>query len=187
MSIRAYNKVIRKWTSTEDGSELLPENDWVINPTFSPDEATCMQQGPEFWTFDGSVISATPHAQWQAVMRQRHQYTMWLGIQTERDRRKWNGVKVGDKWYHTDDSSRIQHLAMVVMGNNLPPNLMWKTMDGTFTVMTPQLVQGIFGTIAAQDTALFMIAEQKRAAMMSLADPADFPDTYTGWPPTFGE
>lgn len=111
---------------------------------------------------------------------------MWKLIQSERDRRKAGGVKVGDNWFHSDDPSRIQQLGLVMMGANMPPNIMWKTMSGSFVAMTPTLAAQIFQTTASSDMTIFTIAEQKRAAMLASNDPENF-DYQTGWPAIYGE
>lgn len=110
----------------------------------------------------------------------------WKGIKAERDRRKVGGVKVGAKWFHSDDASRIQQLALVMMGAGLPAGLQWKTMDGSFITMTPALAQQVFTGQAASDQAIFAVAEQHRVAMEASADPAAY-DFSTGWPKVFGE
>lgn len=110
----------------------------------------------------------------------------WRGIKTERDSRKAGGVKVGAKWFHSDDASRIQQLALVMMGASLPAGLQWKTMDGSFITMTPALAQQVFTAQAASDQAIFTVAEQHRVAMEASADPASY-DYSTGWPKIFGE
>ena len=112
--------------------------------------------------------------------------SMWAHIKTERDRRKAGGVKVGDKWFHSDEASRIQQLALVMMGASLPADLQWKTMDGSFIAMTPALAQQVFTGQAASDQHIFAVAEQHRAALTASADPATY-DYSTGWPKIFGE
>jgi hypothetical protein len=112
---------------------------------------------------------------------------MWDAIKAERDRRKNDGgYKVGANWYHSDTSSRIQQLGLVMMGANLPANLYWKTMSSSFVLMTPTLAGQIFQTAAASDMAIFTVAEQKKAAMLASADPASY-DYLTGWPLIYGE
>jgi hypothetical protein len=112
---------------------------------------------------------------------------MWNAIKAERDRRKNDGgYKVGANWYHSDTSSRIQQLGLVMMGANLPANLYWKTMGGGFVVMTQTLALQIFQTAAASDMAIFTVAEQKKAAMLASADPATY-DYLSGWPLIYGE
>lgn len=111
---------------------------------------------------------------------------MWAAIKAERDRRKAGGVKVGDFWYHSDDTSRIQHIALVMLGTNIPPGLQWKTMDGTFVTMTQSLAGQIFGAIVMSDQNIFAIAEQKKAAMEALTNPETY-DVKPGWPLIFGE
>jgi hypothetical protein len=110
----------------------------------------------------------------------------WTAIKSERDRRKVGGVKVGDKWFHSDDASRIQQMGLVMMGANLPAGLQWKTMDGSFITMTPSLAQQVFAAQAASDQAIFAHAEGLRAALAACDDPAAF-DYSTGWPAIYGE
>lgn len=111
---------------------------------------------------------------------------IWARIKTERDRRIQNGgYKVGAKWYHSDTFSRTQQMGLVMMGANIPANTPWKTMDGSFVIMTQTLAGQIFGTAAASDIAIFSAAEAHRVAMEASADPAAY-DFTGGWPPMFG-
>lgn len=112
---------------------------------------------------------------------------MWENIKGERDRRtKSGGYKVGSDWYHSDDSSRIQQIALVMMGANLPPNLYWKTMAGSFVLMTQTLANQIFSAAAISDQTIFSIAEQKRQEVEASATPENY-DYLTGWPLIYGE
>lgn len=129
------------------------------------------------WEKDEAKFEAFTHAAKQAA---------WANIKAERDRRKAGGVKVGAKWFHSDDGSRIQQMGLVMMGANLPAGLQWKTMDGSFIVMTPALAQQIFTGQAASDQAIFAVAEQHRVAMEASPDPAAY-DFSTNWPKIFGE
>jgi hypothetical protein len=111
---------------------------------------------------------------------------MWELIKAERDRRKQNGYRVGSNWFHSDTSSRIQQIGLVMMGAGLPANINWKTISGSFVTMTPTLAMQIFQTTAATDMTLFAVAEAKRSAMLASSDPANF-DYLSGWPQTYGE
>lgn len=110
----------------------------------------------------------------------------WRAIQAERDLRKSGGVRVGTNWFHSDDTSRIQQIGLVMFGANMPPGIMWKTMQGTFVAMTPTLASQIFQSIAGQDQSIFGRAEQHRAASVSAPSPRDY-DFSGGWPQTFEE
>lgn len=111
----------------------------------------------------------------------------WEAIKAERDRRTLHGgYRVGDKWFHSDVFSRSQQIGMVMLGNNLPAGLQWKTMDGSFVAMTPTLAHQVFGAAAASDAAIFGAAEAKRASLEASAAPWDY-DVMAGWPPMFGE
>lgn len=111
---------------------------------------------------------------------------MWKLIQVERDRRKSGGVFVSGNWYHTDDTSRIQQLGLVMFGANMPNNIMWKTMAGNFVLMTPTLALQIFQGVASSDIAIFATAEAKKTAMLASGSPGTY-DYLTGWPAIFGE
>lgn len=111
----------------------------------------------------------------------------WARIKAERDRRKsQGGIKIGAKWFHSDDASRIQQIGLVMMGAGIPVNTQWKTMDGSFVAMTQTLAEQIFQASAANDMAIFAAAEVHKSAMEASSDPASY-DFSTGWPKAFGE
>lgn len=111
----------------------------------------------------------------------------WDQVKAERDRRtETGGYMAGTKWFHSDQKSRSQQLGLVLLGSNIPANLQWKTLDGSFVTMTSTLAQQILGAAAASDQAIFASAENHKAAMESSADPASY-DFSTGWPKVFGE
>lgn len=112
---------------------------------------------------------------------------IWSRIKAERDRRtERGGFKVGDKWFHSDQKSRSQQLALVLLGSAIPPGLQWKTMDGSFVTMTAALAQQILAAAAASEQAIFAAAEAHRRAMEGGDDPGSY-DFSTSWPKIFGE
>lgn len=111
---------------------------------------------------------------------------VWSTVQSRRDLRKQGGVKIGNYWFHSDDTSRIQQIGLVMFGANMPVGIQWKTMTGDFVTMTPTLAMQIFTGIATSDVVVFGIAEAHRQAIMSSADPGNY-DYTTGWPPVYGE
>lgn len=112
---------------------------------------------------------------------------MWERIKEERDKRKtYGGYTVGSYWFHSDDTSRIQQLALVMLGANMPGNIMWKTMSNDFVLMTPTLASQIFQAAMMSDMTLFTIAEQKKAVMLASQTPGDY-NYLSGWPPAYGE
>lgn len=127
-------------------------------------------------TLDAEILSTTRTVKWKE-------------IQDERDRRKSGGVLVGANWFHSDDTSRIQFIGLMLYGANLPAGIMWKTMAGDFVEMTAGIVQSIFGTIAQKDAAIFSVAEQRKAIINSMQDPSGY-DHLGGspvWPAVYGE
>lgn len=181
---RAYNKVTREWTSTVDGSEL--DADWIVDPAFA-DEAFAMQIGQKYWTFDENTILTPTPAEYAALVKAEQQVEAWLAIQEERTRRQNGGVYIPSisKWFHSDHTSRIQQLGLVMMGNNLPTGIQWKTMDGSFIEMTPAIALSIFNAAATLDMTAFAVAEQHRVNMMQAAEPLNY--NYSGfWPAIYG-
>lgn len=140
----------------------------------------CPNQTSVGWDYDGNVVKP-PTVDVVAITSRQ-----WNAIKAERDRRKTGGVKVGVKWFHSDDGSRIQQMGLVMMGAGIPANLQWKTMDGSFITMTQTLASQVFQAVAASDQAIFTAAETHRVAMEASADPASY-DYSGGWPKIYGE
>ena len=112
---------------------------------------------------------------------------MWAAIQEERTRRQNGGVFISsiNKWFHSDHTSRIQQIGLVMMGSNLPSGIQWKTMDGSFIEMTPAIALSIFNAAATLDMTAFAVAEQHRANMMASSTPETY--DFSGlWPSIYG-
>ena len=111
---------------------------------------------------------------------------IWQRIKNERDRRKSLGVKAGGLWFHSDDASRIQQLALVMMGANMPSGIQWKSMGEEYALMTPALAMQIFTATTTLDQVLFSKAAEHRAAMLAAPVPSEY-DFSTGWPAHYQE
>ena len=168
MGVYTGPQQISKYAAIPKGSSFTP-----------PPDAPIVQLQGETWV----VLEAYPEP-YVAPLAERQAHALER-IKNERDRRRYLGVKVGAHWFHSDDPSRIQQLALAMMGNAIPAGLMWKTLTTTpppvFVEMTPTLAQGIFMATAASDAAIFAAAETHRVAM----EASDTPESYdiTGeWP-----
>ena len=132
------------------------------------------------WSYDGSEFTAPAGP---SLADQRA--TKVLQIKAERDRRKFNGVHVSGKWIHTDNYSRLQWVAMVIMAANVPV-VDWTTMDGS-TVPTSQALAGqVFLAVAQLDVDLHDYAKSLIVQIEASNEPQSV-DIATGWPATFGE
>lgn len=161
----------------------------VINPK-APVPAGLLDEPP---VLIGTQVAQAVNGQWVVLPEYpstdrplvERQSAVWEQIKAERDKRKVSGVKVGSNWFHSDDSSRIQQLALVMMGASVPPGLMWKVLTLTpppvFVEMTPALAGQIFQATAASDAAIFGVAETHRLAMEASQEPENY-DFSTGWP-----
>lgn len=94
------------------------------------------------------------------------------------------GVKVGTYWFHSDDPSRIQQIALLMLGQSMPSGIMWKTMSGEFVEMTPTLASQIFSALLVKEQTTFAIAESHKVAMNSSEDPQNY-DFSGNWPQTY--
>ncbi len=112
---------------------------------------------------------------------------IWEDIKTYRDIRKFSGTRVGDNWFHSDDSSRIQQIALMILGAGMPPGIMWKTMSGTFVPMTQTLARQIFQATVGNDSLDYAAAEQHRAAMVASENPETYDFKSTKWLQRFDE
>jgi Domain of unknown function (DUF4376) len=131
----------------------------------------------------GRLVVVAPPMRTPAELRIQR----WAEIKAERERRiQYGGYKVGLKWFHSDTFSRTQQMGLVMSGANVPAGLQWKTMDGTFVLMTQALATQIFAAASASDIAIFTAAETHRTAMLASADPAAY-GYSKGWPLCYGE
>lgn len=112
----------------------------------------------------------------------------WNHIKLYRDNlTQTGGYKAGDKWFHSDTFSRSQQLGLVLLGNNIPSGLMWKTMDGSFIEMTQALAQEVFQAATIQDSSIFAYAESINKQIQDSND-LEFIQSFdikSGWPETY--
>lgn len=161
------------------------------------DNANIINRPQDYKYVDGGFVLDAPPSAYHALnaqgdwylnneVLQNAKYAMWQQIKALRDERQLSGFNVGNYWFHSDDSSRIKYLGLLMMGANIPTTLMWKTMSGEFVQMTQTLAGQIFTGIAGFDSQSFVNAEQHKTAMQASANPLNYNYT-TGWPPIFGE
>lgn len=124
-----------------------------------------------------NYLALLKNNKWEEIKQKRS----WLTLN--------GGYKVGTKWFHSDTVSRSQQLGLVMLGNNIPSGLQWKTMDGTFVEMTPALAQQVFQAATLQDAALFTYAETLNSQVHSAETPEEILsiDVENGWPETYTE
>lgn len=122
-----------------------------------------------------AYISELKNKKWESIKEYRSALTIN------------GGYKASGKWFHSDPFSRSQQLGLVMLGNNIPSGLLWKTMDGSFVEMTPALAQGVFQAATIQDAHLFAYAEGLNHALQSLTSPESISAFVIteGWPETY--
>ena len=201
------NKTTGKYPVTEAAIRLANPNTSFATPFMAPEEYALVfaTPQPEHDSLREVVREITPvetdKGHWEQVWAvgplpievvelnlSKAKDTQWEAIKVKRDAVKAGGVLVAvdgvDKWFHTDDPSRIQQIGLVMLGANLPDGLQWKTMDGSFVTMTQELAAQVFQANAAHDQLAFAVAEQHRAAMKASERPDQY-DFSGGWPVTY--
>lgn len=119
----------------------------------------------------------------------------WERIKAERDRRKFAGVQVGADWFHCDADSRGQWERMVnrVNTQNLADStgytiggqpVPWKTMTGSFVVLTAGKIRAVVDAVELKEAMIFGRAEAHRVSMEASSNPESY-DFSTGWPLSF--
>lgn len=135
---------------------------------------------------DGKIISVSNQISADEI-KQTNQELVWSAIKDKRHNNTRGGVYISsiDKWFHTDESSRIQYLALITLPS-LPDNLQWKTMDNSFIVLTRPLLTELTSAMLLKEQQDFMNAEQHKQRMMQADNPLDY-DYSTGWSETYQE
>ena len=185
-------------TYIKDNSRFSVYDLRVIYPTMSiPEDAGMTEYGyaklvltaqptalPGFSVIEGSVVDSTQT--WVQIPYDRNSKV--LEVKALRDQYSDEGgykimVDGVAKWFHSDPKSRIQQLALMMLGANLPA-VPWKTMDQSFVTMTQHLANSIFQAAVMQDTLIFANAEAHISAIADCEDPANY-DFSTGWPAVY--
>ena len=101
----------------------------------------------------------------------------WAKIKAIRDYKlQHGGCMVAGKWFHSDTHSKLQQLSLLIAGANLPAGIPWKTMDGSFLVLTPLLVSQLCLAQMQREQSIFTVSEAKRL---------DSSDVNAGWPEVY--
>ena len=134
-------------------------------------------------TWDGEQWYIDPEC--AARLKAEQQAEVWERIKAKRTDNLRHGVYVKsvDKWFHTDDNSRTQYIALAVMPR-LPEKLAWKTMDNSFINMTKVLLEELMAQMLVDEQADFANAEKHRAAMLKAEKPLEY-DYSGGWTANF--
>lgn len=129
---------------------------------------------------DGKIISVSNQISADEI-KQINQELVWSSIKDTRSHHTHSGVYIAsvDKWFHTDESSRIQYLTLSTLPN-LPSDLNWKTMNNTFVTMTDELLNELTMTLLQKEQADFANAERHRLAMLESDNPLEY-DFSDGW------
>lgn len=135
---------------------------------------------------DGKIISLNNQISADEI-KQTNQELVWSAIKDKRHNNTRGGVYISsvDKWFHTDESSRIQYLALITLPS-IPDNLQWKTMDNSFITLTRPLLTELTSAMLLKEQQDFMNAEQHKQRMMQVDNPLDY-DYSTGWSETYQE
>lgn len=148
--------------ATGDGREYLQLQ--VVSPGVLPDQKT----------LDGLIQAKTIDNVWRAIQAVRDYHT------------QQGGSHVGNYWFHSDQPSRTQQIALVLLGANIPAGLMWKTMSGVFVPMNQALAMQVFLGAVQLDQTVFATAETHHQRMMASPTPWSY-DFSTGWPEMYEE
>lgn len=121
----------------------------------------------------------------EKIIKKQQQDSIWEAIKQKRHNNTRGGVYVKsvDKWFHTDDPSRTQYLALQLLPQ-LPSDLKWKTMDNSFIKLDKALLSEIAMTILKDEQNDFANAERHRMAMLQADEPLSY-DYSSGWSARF--
>lgn len=162
--------------NTENGKEV------VINTVGELDNSLTLLTPMPHSTWNGRAWVITPEK--QAELKAIAQNEMWERIKEKRHNNTRGGVYVKsvDKWFHTDDPSRTQYLALQLLPQL--PEVMWKTMDNSFIKLDKDLLIEIAMAILKDEQNDFANAERHRIAMLQADETLSY-DYSSGWSATF--
>ncbi|WP_118810292.1 DUF4376 domain-containing protein [Neisseria lactamica] len=112
---------------------------------------------------------------------------VWEKIKQKRHENLRGGVYVESvgKWFHNTDEARQQYTFMRTLPQ-LPPDLMWKTMDGGFVNLTRPLLDELSLKLLADEQQDFANAERHKGLLEQSSEPWDY-DYSDGWTEIYRE
>lgn len=106
---------------------------------------------------------------------------VWERVKVAREQRRQAGVLAAGHWFHSNDTSRIQQIGLVLMGASIPVGQTWRTMDNGEVPLTQTLAAQIFQAVATSDAAHLQAAKNLRALVDASPEPESV-DITAGWP-----
>ena len=166
----------RQLINHQDDHPYIERGEVVFNPR--PSAAHEWDEANRQWRLDAARA---------ARLKAEQQAEVWERIKAKRADNLRHGVyvKSAGKWFHTDDNSRTQYIALAVMPR-LPEKLPWKTMDNSFVNMTKALLGELMEQMLVDEQADFANAERHKAAMEKAENPLEY-DYSDGWTANFDE
>ncbi len=119
--------------------------------------------------------------------REKLEADAWALIETERDRRAFGGIQVGDYWFHSDTKTRTQLAILDAKATRAGwpvgtvVHAAWKTMSKVKVPMTVSLLRQILDAGIGKEGQIYDVAENHRLAMRASDNPATY-DYLSGWP-----
>ena len=174
--IKLSEALHRQLINHQDDHPYIERGEVVFNPR--PSAAHEWDEANRQWRLDAARA---------ARLKAEQQAAVWERIKAKRADNLRHGVyvKSAGKWFHTDDNSRTQYIALVVMPR-LPEKLPWKTMDNSFVNMTKALLGELMEQMLVDEQADFANAERHKAAMEKAENPLEY-DYSDGWTANFDE
>ncbi len=135
------------------------------------------------WNGEAWVIDEVKKSE----LKKQQQEQVWNQIKDTRYKHTHSGVYVAsvNKWFHTDDPSRIQYISLQQLPE-IPEGLKWKTMNNSFITMTKALIAELVTSIMLKEQADFANTERHRVAMLQSDNPLEY-DFSDGWSEIYGE
>ena len=169
--IKLSEALHRQLIDHQDDHPYIERGEVVFNPR--PSTAHEWDEANRQWRLDAARA---------ARLKAEQQAAVWERIKAKRADNLRHGVyvKSAGKWFHTDDNSRTQYIALAVMPR-LPEKLPWKTMDNSFVNMTKALLGELMEQMLVDEQADFANAERHKAAMEKVEHPLeyDYSDAWT--------
>ncbi|WP_424034650.1 DUF4376 domain-containing protein [Neisseria bacilliformis] len=168
--IKLSEALHRQLIDHQDDHPYIERGEVVFNPR--PSAAHEWDEANRQWRLDAARA---------ARLKAEQQAAVWERIKAKRADNLRHGVyvKSAGKWFHTDDNSRTQYIALAVMPR-LPEKLPWKTMDNSFVNMTKALLGELMEQMLVDEQADFANAERHKAAMLKAENPLEY-DYSGGW------
>lgn len=186
---------------TVENKEEMSSSMYIVTNREETEINQCLATGGKLLVVNGAIVTVDKPSEdyvWEndkwvfskelkEARLEKEKSIVWDKIKDQRTKHGASGVKIVidgvEKWFHTDEEALRNYVYNKMVRDllaNENTDIPWKTMDGSFVVMTKELLTQIVRAIYDKGQHDFKVAEMHRVKLYKSNNPLSY-DFSEGW------